>query len=240
MSFSFILLSLGSMSHVDFKKWSCRHVHLKGQVPHNSLVDSPMDSQTHVHALSSSLLLLKLSIREILRAPSRLHCSPTLTTVRVSEQDSVDVVSARPRSCPHTWSSLGGLCQHPQSSPTTTCSNPRQLTHTDITHIPSRLNPSPSYTSPQFPPRPPPQSRPSYLLASCSRPSVSASPRRLPGVSTCGELLTCKHVRGAAVTGAALSDWLKLAGWVLSNRWVVFTQVFTGKRRLPTGSGPSS
>ena len=31
MSFIFILTSLGSMSHVDFKKWPCRRVEFKGQ-----------------------------------------------------------------------------------------------------------------------------------------------------------------------------------------------------------------
>ena len=30
----FFLQSLGPMSHVDFKKWSCRHVTFKSQEPH--------------------------------------------------------------------------------------------------------------------------------------------------------------------------------------------------------------
>ena len=33
MSFIISLLSIGPMSHVDFKKWPCRHVELRGQRP---------------------------------------------------------------------------------------------------------------------------------------------------------------------------------------------------------------
>ena len=38
MSFIFILMSLGSMSHVGFKKWPCRCVEFKGQDPHRAVV----------------------------------------------------------------------------------------------------------------------------------------------------------------------------------------------------------
>ena len=33
MSFIFILMSLGSMLHVDFMKWPCRRLEFKGQDP---------------------------------------------------------------------------------------------------------------------------------------------------------------------------------------------------------------
>ena len=38
MSCRFFLMSLGSMSHVDFKKWSCHPAKLKGEEPHMILI----------------------------------------------------------------------------------------------------------------------------------------------------------------------------------------------------------
>ena len=40
MSLYLIPMSLGSMSHVDFKKWPCRSVGFQGEGPHQPVTDN--------------------------------------------------------------------------------------------------------------------------------------------------------------------------------------------------------
>ena len=53
MSLIFFPMSIGSMSHVDFKKWPCRPVDFKGQGPLPYIRSNPFNYNDAISAMLS-------------------------------------------------------------------------------------------------------------------------------------------------------------------------------------------
>ena len=71
MSLIISLLSIGSMSHVDFKKWPCRRVEFRGQGPSWWSIDSKISIHSCEHdpqyLYSKSSMNLKCSPLAVVR-----------------------------------------------------------------------------------------------------------------------------------------------------------------------------
>ena len=67
MSFIFFLVSLGSMLHVDFKKWPCRLVEFRGQEPHNGYQFLSLDLVDNVLSMFQQSLRLLNGIASLIQ-----------------------------------------------------------------------------------------------------------------------------------------------------------------------------